>query len=269
MRGFYHSPLPCAARSCALISCAGGTLMNDLRRDLLRSAVCTAVFALVFGLIVSCSNLTTTPTNISGVIHLVSHTTHNMIGLPTNLNSNQPFMASLFQISPQSAQIQQSFQGYCGDDTQGIGATAVNYSGAATGFIPLLVPLDAIINVPPKGTQQGTQMNVCGGLFLQIGGGVDTLSGGTLTNPGTPMYLDGALTTLVVTGRTLSGATIRCSDLSTTVQVHDQDLVQPYFVIANNSVILAIGTNQLPFTCNLNVPGGDQASFMSVQWAKI
>jgi len=113
------------------------------------------------------------------------------------------------------------------------------------------------------------QQNVCGGVFVQVGGGVDTASGGTLTNPGTPMYSDGTLTTLIVTGRTLNGAIVRCGDLSTTVQVHDQDLVQPYFVIVSNSVILAIGTNQLPFTCNLNVPGGDQVSCISVQWAKI
>lgn len=247
--------------------------MDNLKIECVRSAVRTAVFALVFGLVVACSNTSnnriTTPTKIGELIRLVSHTTPNMIGLPANLNSKQPIMASLFQVTPQSAQIQQSFQGYCGYDTQGIGATAVNYGGAASGFIPLLVPLDAIIRIPPKGTQPGTQENVRGGVFSQIGGGVDTLNGGTLTNPGTPIYLDGTLTTLVVTGITLNGAPVRCSDLSTTVPVHDQDLVQPYFVINNNSIILAIGTNQLPFTCNLNVPSGDQVSFISVQWAKI
>jgi hypothetical protein len=46
-------------------------------------------------------------------------------------------------------------------------------------------------------------------------------------------------------------------------------MVQPYFVIATNSVILGIGTNQLPFTCNLNVPSGDQIYYVDVQWAKI
>ena len=246
--------------------------MNNLKHELLRSGVRSGVFAAIFGLMVACSNTSntiTSPTNIGGLIRLVSHTTPNMIGLPANLNGNQPIVASLFQVMPQSAKIQQSFQGYCGDDIGGTAATAVNYSGAATGFIPLRVPLDAMITVPPKGTQPGTQLNVCGGVFSQIGGGVDTLSGGTLMNPGTPIYLDGTLTTLVVTGRTLNGTTVRCSDLSTTVPVHDQDLVQPYFVIDNNSVVLATGTNQLPFTCNLNVSAGDKVSFISVQWAKI
>jgi hypothetical protein len=246
--------------------------MSNLKNDLLRSAVCTAVFGVVFGFIVACNTSSptlTAPKNISEMVRLVSHTVPNIIDLPKNLNGERPLMASLFQVTPQSAQIQQSFQSSCGDDVGGTAASAVNFSGAAAGFIALRVPLDAMIQVPSKGTQPATQLNVCGGLFSQIGGGLDSVNGGTLTNPGTPMYLDGTLTTLVVTGRTLSGAVIRCSDLSTTVQVHDQDLVQPYFVINNNSVILAIGTNQLPFTCNLNVPSGDQASFLSVQWAKI
>jgi hypothetical protein len=39
------------------------------------------------------------------------------------------------------------------------------------------------------------------------------VSGGTLTDPGTPIYLDGTLSTLVVTGRSVNGTLIRCSDL--------------------------------------------------------
>jgi hypothetical protein len=237
--------------------------MNNPKNDFFQSIVCTAVFASVFGIVVACGPGYTRVN--TGLIRLVSHTIPNMVGMPSALDSNKPFMAAFIQVAPQPSQIQQSFQGYCGADTQGVGAVPVNYSGATTGFIPLLVPLDAVIQIPLKSTQE----NVCGGVFSQIGGGLDVLSGGTLTNPGTPMYLDGTLSTLVVTGRTINGSTIRCSDLKTTVQVHDQDLVQPYFVIDNNSVVLAIGTNQLPFACNLGVPTGDQASFISVQWAKI
>jgi len=121
----------------------------SMKNDLIRSSVCSAVFGAVFGFVVAC-NTNVQPRNTSEVIRLVSHTVHNMIDLPKNLNG--PFMASLFQATPQSAQIQQSFQGYCGDDTQGIGATPVNYSGSVSGFIPLLVPLDAIIQVPTKAT---------------------------------------------------------------------------------------------------------------------
>lgn len=239
--------------------------MNNLKSDLRRSAVCTAVFAAVVGLILACSknsNPTTITGNIGGLIRLVSHTTPNMIGLPNNLNSKQPFMATFFQAAPQqTSQIQQSFQGgSCGGDTPG---AVVNFNGATTGLIPIQVPTEPDIQIP-----QGTARLACGGVFSQIGGGVDTVSGGTLTNPGTPMYLDGTLTTLVVTGRSVNGSPIRCSDLTTTVPVKDQQLVQPYFVIDNNSVILGIGTTQLPFS-SLNIPTGDQAGFISVQWAKI
>jgi hypothetical protein len=99
--------------------------MNNLKDDVRRSVVCTAVFAAVFGLIVACSkssNPTTITGNIGGLIRLVSHTTPNMIGLPNNLNSNQPFMATFFQAaSQQASQIQQSFQGEsCGGDIKGL-----------------------------------------------------------------------------------------------------------------------------------------------------
>jgi hypothetical protein len=239
--------------------------MNNLKSDLLRSAVCSAVFAGVFYLIAACNNkgnTTIIPRSIKGLIRLVSHTTPNMVGLPSNLNSNQPFMATFFQATQQPSQIQQSFQGgSCGGDTAG---AVVNSSGATTGFIPIQVPVEPDIQIP-----QGTPKLACSGVFSQIGGGVDSVSGGTLTNPGTPMYLDGTLSTLVVTGRSVNGSPIRCSDLTTTFPVKDQQLIQPYFVIDNNSVILAIGTNQLQFTCSLNIPTGDHAGFISVQWAKI
>ena len=207
---------------------------------------------------------------MSTLVRLVSHSIPNMISFPGNLNSKQPILAGFFQTTPQTpTQLQQSFQGYCGSGTGAQQAvqfnTPLNVSGAKTGFIPIQVPLEPIIPVP----LQKTQVGVCGSVFPGVGGGVDSVSGGTLTNPGTPVYLDGTLSTLVVTGFTVNNVLMRCSDLTTKVQVHDQDLVQPYFVIDSNSVVLAIGTNQLPFTCNLNIPTGDQASYISVQWAKI
>lgn len=127
--------------------------------------------------------------------------------------------------------------------------------------------------------------NACYGVFSQVGGGTSVPGpdapntcgnpvpwvcySGTLTNPGTSIYTDGTLSTLIVTGLSLAGKQIRCSDLTDTAVVHDSDLVQPYFVIATNSVVLAIGTNQLPLTCQLNVDTGDQAGSIAVQWAKI
>lgn len=243
--------------------------MTDLKNDLRGSAVCTAIFAAVFGLIVSCNNgkPTILTRNTTGLVRLVSHITPVMTGLPSNLNSTQPFMAALFQAQPQASQIQQSFQGggVCGNGASSTGAL-VNPSGATTGFIPFQVPIEPDIHTQSVSTPF---LLACQGVFSQIGGGVDTISGGTLANPGTPVYSDGTLSTLIVTGISANGNIIRCSDLTTTYAVKDQQLVQPYFVIASNSVILGIGTTQLPFTCNLSIPQGDQAGVLIVQWAKI
>jgi hypothetical protein len=103
------------------------------------------------------------------------------------------------------------------------------------------------------------------------GGGTNlvTQRGGTLQNPGVPIYTDGTLTALIVTGISVAGQQIHCSDLTDTAVVHDSDLVQPYFVIDTNSVVLAVGSSQLPLTGQLNIASGDQAGSVSVQWAKI
>jgi hypothetical protein len=244
-------------------------LDNTLKKELIRSAVRTAVFALIFGFIIACgNNSTSTPslqprTAQNTLVRLVSHLRPTMLALPSQLNTEHPILASVFQTaSAQSSQLQQSFQGTsCGSDFPG---SVVNYSGATVGFIPIQVTGEPDIQIP-----QATQKQACSGVFSQIGGGVDSVSNGTLTNPGIPMYLDGTLSTLVVTGRGTKGTPIRCSDLTTTVPVKDQDLVQPYFVIGSNSVILAIGINPLPFVCNLSIPTGEDAGFISVQWAKI
>jgi hypothetical protein len=249
--------------------------MNNLKNDFLQSIVCTAVFAAVFGIVVACGrgNLNMLTRNTTKSIRLVNHLTPNMVVVPNNLNPSQPFMASFFQASPQPSQIQQSFEGQsyqAGENPVGpnTGIT-FNQTNQTTGFIPLCVPGESFIQFGPGATQLP-----CQNAFAQIGSGPTLFypgspTPGTLTNPGTPVYFDGTLTTLIVTGRTMNGSLIRCSDITTTVQVHDQDLVQPYFVLDSNSVILGIGTTQLPFTCDLNIPAGDQAGFLFVQWAKI
>jgi hypothetical protein len=127
--------------------------MTNLKNDLLRSALCTAVFAAVFGLIVACSkssNPTTLPGNGGGLIRLVSHTNPIMIGLPNNLNSKQPFIASFFPAAPQqTSQIQQGFQGggVCGNGASATGAV-VNYQGATTGFIHFRFRLNPTFTIP-------------------------------------------------------------------------------------------------------------------------
>jgi len=175
-----------------------------------------------------------------------------------------PLMASFFQTTTQPSQLQQSFQGSCGDEVM-VSPNNIN-NGATSGFVPIQVPLDT-----PLIYNNNLPDNICSAVLSPIGSGINTVLGvgGTVTNPGTPMYLDGTLSTLVGTGLTLGNVVVRCGDLTTTVPVHDNDLVQPYYSIATNSVVLGIGTTQLPFTCNLNVPAGDSIRYLSVQWAKI
>ena len=187
-----------------------------------------------------------------------------------------------FQSSQQTSTIQQSFQGLSCDAFQDPGAK-VNLSGAATGFIPVQVLADPYIIYNQHDGQGFIYYSICQGVFSQVGGGTsipgpdapipnpgeDRTGSGTLTNPGTAIYADGTLSTLIVTGISLAGQQIRCSDLTDTAAVHDSDLVQPYFVIGTNSVVLAIGGTQLPLTCQLNIAPGDQAGSISVQWAKI
>jgi len=259
--------------------------MNSLKRDLFKSVVCTAVFATVFGLVVACSD--NKPTIVtggsSGLPRLVSHLSPTTATLPSS-GTHAPLIAALFQTSQQQAsQIQQSFQGLSCNAFLGPTGTKVNLTGATTGFIPLQVLADPyIIHDHPQGP---VYFQACVGVFSQIGGGTSipgpdlgqcgsgpplfVCGSGTLTNPGTAIYTDGTLSTLIVTGLSLAGKQIRCSDLTNTAVVHDSDLVQPYFVIDTNSVVLGVGNTQLPLTCHLNIDAGDEAGSLSVQWAKI
>jgi hypothetical protein len=139
-----------------------------------------------------------------------------------------------------------------------------------------------IIHPDPNAIGGFDYYSVCQGVFSQVGGGTsipgpgaavpnpgaDPTGSGTLTNPGTAIYADGTLSTLIATGYSVAGKQIRCSDLTHTAAVHDSDLVQPYFVIDTNSVGLAVGGTQLPLTCKLNIDQADQAGSISVQWAK-
>jgi hypothetical protein len=131
-----------------------------------------------------------------------------MVAIPANLNSKQPFMAAIFQTQQQGSQIQQSFQA---------GGPCLQVPMPPSGFIPLLLNMEAEIGTSQLG---GGGIPICEGVFSQIGGGVDQISGKTLTNPGTPMFFSGTPTTLVATGATVNGNRIRCSDVTTTVPVN-------------------------------------------------
>jgi hypothetical protein len=233
-----------------------------LWRSVLRSMLCGAAFAVVFGVVISCggSHISFLNPGTSQVVRLVSHTTPVNLAVPFDAISNKPMMAGFFQVSSSStaSQLQQTFDG------QGPCLSSPG-SMPSSGYIPIWFYTETGIG-GPFGSSAPL---VCAGVFSQIGGGVDQISGQTLSNPGVPMYFSGTLTTLVATGVTVKGNYVRCSDLMDTYSVNDGDLVQPYFVIQTNSVILGIGTTQLPFTCNLNVPTGDQVATLQVQFAKI
>jgi hypothetical protein len=213
--------------------------MNKLNSSFVQSVVCTAVAATIIGLIVACGGGRSlrTITNPIGstagsVVRLVNHTKPIMVTVPAALSATQPFMATFFQ-TPQAPQLQQSFDG------QG---PCLQVAMPSSGYIPIWLYMENGIGGP-----FGKGSLACQGVFSKIGGGVDQISGQTLVNPGLPMFLGGTLTTLVATGVTVNGKQIRCSDLTTAVSVNDGDMVQPYFVIATNSVILGIGTKQLSF----------------------
>jgi hypothetical protein len=180
-----------------------------------------------------------------------------MVTIPAGLNS-KPFLAAFFQTTQAGSQLQQSFQGACPFSNW--------YPLPSSGYVPFAFPDANTIG----GFYTGAQGNdPCSGVFSQIGGGIDQNSGLTLTDPGTPMIFGGTLTTLVATGITNGGQYVRCTDTTATASVNDGDKVQAYYVLSTNSVVLGIGTTQLPFVCNLNVPSGDPIRYLSVQFAKI
>jgi hypothetical protein len=259
------------------------------KEHLIESASCTAVFAIVFGLIVSCGG----GSPLSRIMHpsalmgrILSSPSPTTAALPQSSTQAPLLAAMVFQSSQSTSTIQQSFQGVSCDAGGNPSAvpppgTKVNWSGSTTGFIPIEVLGDPWIILPNSMAPGGFYYYaVCDGVFAQVGGGTSLLpsvgpsgapgvGAGTLANPGTAIYADGTLSTLIVTGISFAGKQIRCSDLTHTAAVHDSDLVQPYFVIGTNAVVLAIGGTQLPLTCTLAIDQGDQASSISVQWAKI
>jgi hypothetical protein len=232
--------------------------MKSAKDNLMHSIACTIVFAVVFGVVIACSSNNPQSQMFGGggnvLVRLFKSTKPVMTVIPKDL-SNGPLLAALLQTSSSGSKLQQSF----GEDGPCLQGTM-----PASGYIPF------------QGNDTGGILlngqvvaGACEGVFNQIAG-TDQITGGTLQSPGGyPMYFDGTLTSLVVTGTTVAGATIRCSDLATTVSVQDQQPVEAWYVIASSSVILASGQTQFPFTCNLNIPAGDQLKYIGAQWAKI
>lgn len=222
---------------------------------LVQSVVCTAVFAVVFGLIVTCggNNPVTPPPPGGGggggtpqsqpIARIVNAFKASMNIFPAQASTQKPVLASLamFQTGTTTAsQLQQSFQANC--DLTGVTAPP-------NVLIPLLQPIDRAV---PSCSSTGVQF------FPQ-----------PQSNAGTPMFFAGTLSSLVATAFTQGGATIRCSDITTTAAVQDQQLVQAYYNVSTNAIVLAAGGTALSFNCVLPVPAGDSITQLTVQWGKI
>jgi hypothetical protein len=234
--------------------------MKRFKESLVHSVVCTTIFAIVFGIVVSCGGGGSSLRQIAGssaLIRLVADPKPSMKAIPRGL-SDSPLLASFFQTSSGS-QLQQSFE-----ESGPCFSLSVPFTPWPTsGYVPFggVNTGDFVLN--------GQVLPACLGDEATIGG-PDQITGATLAPPGGyPVYFSGTLTTLVVMGTTVGGASLRCSDLTTTVAVQDGQVVEAYYAVAAQSVVLAIGTSQLPFTCNLNIPAGDQINYIQAQWAKI
>jgi hypothetical protein len=90
---------------------------------------------------------------------------------------------------------------------------------------------------------------------------------------GKETFFDGTLSTLVVTGKTVSGASFECRDITTTFAILDHSGTQAFLDPANHKVVIANqslnGTPSLaPFTCTGIGTDTDPVDTIEVQFAK-
>ena len=112
------------------------------------------------------------------------------------------------------------------------------------------------------------------GVFLHVGDSTD-VSGRTWPIIGFPIFQDGTISKLVVSGFTITtnssggttGTRFQCTNLSATAPVTDGQLVEPWLDVASGTVTLAVGSTSLPLACSLNMPASAISS-VTVQWTK-
>lgn len=85
---------------------------------------------------------------------------------------------------------------------------------------------------------------------------------------GFPVVLSGTINTLVVYGRFASGNHFRCLDTTNVAALMDGAFVRAYYDLAHDAVVLGSGTTQLPVTCSITIPAGDDVQHLEVQWLK-
>lgn len=160
-------------------------------------------------------------------------------------NGSKPFLAGLFdwavffQSAPAASKIQQSYDAVC------------NFQPGFIGTVPSgsLVPLAL-----------AAENSSCSFFSGPQGDGKQTI-------------FDGILGSLVITGKTVSGASFECRDVDTTASISDNSFTRAYLDpnAHNVQVFNALNGNitKIPFTCDGIGSDTDQVQTIEAQWAKI
>lgn len=95
-----------------------------------------------------------------------------------------------------------------------------------------------------------------------------------MTGSAKQTFFDGTLTSLIITGRTLSGGAFECRDIVSTMAIQDNSVTEPFIDTVNHKVVVfnqtASGTlTPVPFVCPNIGADGDQVNTIEVQFAKI
>ena len=211
----------------------------------------TLIFCL--GYVVACGDgKMNSPTNnvpVGAILRMLNSSLHRPAIFPTN-TGNRPVIASAFgpQSFPEAAianpsQLAQSYESLC--DAYGNGSS-IHAGSGYSGLVPL--------------NFRGG--NICQPVLSSVGAD----EGG---NPnGFPVILSGTINTLVAYGTFVSGAHFRCLDTTNMAALTDGAFVRAYYDLAHDAVVLGSGTTQLPVTCSITIPAGDDVQHLQVQWLK-
>jgi hypothetical protein len=206
------------------------------------------------GCLVSCGEgkIGVGPVNVpvAAILRMLSSSLHRPAIFPTN-TGNQPVLATMFggQVSPQvtvsnPSELAQSYESICDA-----------YGPSAGGTIHAALGSTGIVSLNFLGG------NICDPIAAV---GADESS-----HPlGFPIILTGKVNTLVVYGSFASGTPFRCLDTTNVASLQDSAFVRAYYDLAHDAVFLGSGTTQLPVTCSIVIPPGDDVQHITVQWLK-
>lgn len=190
---------------------------------------------------------------VAATLRMLSSSLHRPAIFPSN-TGNQPVIASAFgaQSFPEAAianpsQLAQSYESLCDSYGTGLSISSSIHAGLGnSGLVPL--------------NFRGG--NICQPVLSSVGAD----EGG---NPnGFPVILSGTINTLVAYGTLVSGNHFRCLDTTNVAALTDGAFVRAYYDLAHDAVVLGSGTTQLPVTCSITIPAGDDVQHLEVQWLK-